>query len=181
MKNSHRPYKGIYPTLSPSTFVDPSSIIIGDVRLAEDSSIWPLVVARGDVNHIHIGLRSNIQDGSILHVSRPSKLHPNGFPLIIGDDVTVGHKAMLHGCTIGQRVLIGMGSIILDGAIIEDEVMIGAGSLVPPGKRLESGFLYMGSPIKKARPLTDNERAFLLASASNYVQLKNDYIMPATD
>ncbi|PSV29232.1 MULTISPECIES: gamma carbonic anhydrase family protein [unclassified Photobacterium] len=176
MTSSLRSYKNIHPTLENNVYVDPSCVLVGDIRCDDDSSIWPLVAARGDVNYITIGKRTNIQDGSVLHVSRVSDDHPDGFPLIIGDDVTVGHKAMLHGCQIGHRVLVGMGTIILDGAIIEDDVIIGAGSLVPPNKRLASGFLYVGSPAKQARPLTDKEKTFLSQSADNYVRLKNEYL-----
>ncbi len=164
------------PSLQKGVFVEESAVLYGDILLAEDVSIWPLVVARGDVNFIRIGARTNIQDGSILHVTRKHAAQPEGHPLLIGTDVTVGHKVMLHGCTIGNRVLVGMGSIILDGAVIADDVMIGAGSLVPPGKQLASGYLYVGSPAKQIRPLTEPERAFLIESANNYVQLKNHYL-----
>ncbi|EVU11275.1 putative ferripyochelin binding protein, partial [Vibrio parahaemolyticus V-223/04] len=116
------------------------------------------------MNHIHIGDRTNIQDGSVLHVTHKNSENPNGYPLIIGNDVTIGHKVMLHGCEIHDRVLVGMGAIVLDAVVIESEVMIGAGSLVPPGKRLESGYLYVGSPVKQARPLSETERAFLQKS-----------------
>jgi len=176
MPSSLRPYKGIYPTLANNVYVDNSSILVGDIRLGDDASIWPLVAARGDVNQIQIGSRTNVQDGAVLHVTRKTVDNPNGHPLIIGDDVTIGHKAMLHGCQVGNRVLVGMGAILLDDAIIEDDVIIGAGSLVPPSKRLKSGYLYIGSPVKQARPLTDKERAFLPASADNYVRLKNEYL-----
>lgn len=174
--NSTRSYKGIYPQIGARVYIDSSSVLVGDIQIGDDSSIWPLVAARGDVNHIRIGERSNIQDGSVLHVTHKNAANPDGYPLIIGNDVTVGHKVMLHGCTIKDRVLVGMGAIVLDGVIIEEEVMIGAGSLVPPGKVLESGYLYVGSPAKQARPLTDKERAFLQKSADNYVQNKNDYL-----
>lgn len=174
--SSIRSYKGIAPKLGEKVYVDASAVIVGDIELDDDASIWPLVAARGDVNHIRIGKRTNIQDGSVLHVTHKNTENPNGYPLLIGDDVTVGHKVMLHGCTIHDRVLVGMGSIVLDGAVIESDVMIGAGSLVPPGKQLESGFLYIGSPVKQARPLNEKERAFLLKSSSNYVQNKNDYL-----
>lgn len=174
--SSIRSYKGKAPQLGKQVYVDCSAVLVGDIALGDDASIWPLVAARGDVNHIHIGKRTNIQDGSVLHVTHKNAANPHGYPLLIGDDVTIGHKVMLHGCTIHDRVLVGMGSIILDGAVIESDVMIGAGSLVPPNKKLDSGFLYMGSPIKQARPLNDQERAFLLKSASNYVQNKNDYL-----
>jgi carbonic anhydrase/acetyltransferase-like protein (isoleucine patch superfamily) len=171
-----RAYKGVLPTLAEGVYVDESSVLVGDIVLANDVSIWPLVVARGDVSYIRIGARTNVQDGSVLHLSRPSNGKPEGSPLIIGEDVTVGHKVMLHGCTLGNRILIGMGAIVMDDVVVEDDVIIGAGSLVPPGKRLQSGYLYVGSPAKQARPLNDNEKAFLTESASNYVQLKNEYL-----
>lgn len=175
-----RRYKESYPQCGQRVMVDASSVVIGDVILADDVSIWPLVAIRGDVNQVRIGARTNIQDGSVLHVTHKSASNPQGFPLVIGDDVTVGHKAMLHACTIGNRVLVGMGSILLDGAIIEDDVMIGAGSLVPPGKRLESGYLYLGSPVKQVRPLSEQEKAGLLYSANNYVSWKDDYLAEAS-
>jgi carbonic anhydrase/acetyltransferase-like protein (isoleucine patch superfamily) len=156
--------------------VDDSSVVVGDVALQDDVSIWPLVAIRGDVNRVVIGKRSNIQDGSVLHVTHKSSYNPEGYPLIVGEDVTVGHKAMLHGCTIGNRVLVGMGSILLDGVVVEDDVMIGAGSLVPPGKRLVSGYLYLGSPVRQARPLSEDEIAGLLYSSANYVRWKDDYL-----
>ena len=172
-------YNGIRPTLGKGAFVEASAVLYGDIKLGEDASIWPLVAARGDVNAIRIGARSNIQDGSVLHVTRKSAALPDGLPLLIGDDVTVGHKAMLHACVIGNRVLIGMGAILLDGAEVGDDVIIGAGSLVPPGKKLEAGYLYIGSPVKQVRPLTPAERAFLPESAANYVRLKNEYLQQA--
>ncbi|MGY3568370.1 gamma carbonic anhydrase family protein [Vibrio paucivorans] len=174
--NSIRSYKGIAPQLGERVYIDESAVLVGDIKIGDDSSVWPLVAARGDVNHIHIGERSNIQDGSVLHVTHKNKENPAGYPLLIGDDVTIGHKVMLHGCIIKDRVLVGMGAIVLDGAVIEEEVMIGAGSLVPPNKVLESGYLYVGSPVKQARPLSEKERAFLQKSSDNYVQNKNDYI-----
>lgn len=174
--NTGRSYKGIKPTLGKNVYVDESSVIVGDIQIGDDSSIWPLVAARGDVNYIRIGTRTNIQDGCILHVTRTSSGNKNGFPLIIGDDVTLGHQVMLHGCRLGHRILVGMSAVIMDNAVVEDDVIIGAGSLVPPGKTLESGFLYVGSPVKKARALTKEELAFLPKSAKNYVELKNDYL-----
>lgn len=173
---SIRAYKGIQPTLASGCYIDESSVLVGDIECGADVSIWPLVAARGDVNHIKIGARSNVQDGSVLHVSRVSKENPKGHPLIIGEDVTVGHKCMLHGCELGNRILVGMGAIVMDGAIVEDDVFIGAGSLVPPNKRLQSGYLYVGSPVKQARLLKESERAFLKVSADNYVRLKNEYL-----
>ncbi|WP_143468228.1 gamma carbonic anhydrase family protein [Kosakonia pseudosacchari] len=171
-----RPYKDLRPQIGQRVMIDATSVVIGDVRIADDVGIWPLVVIRGDVNYVEIGARSNIQDGSVLHVTHKSSYNPEGDPLLIGEDVTVGHKVMLHGCVIGNRVLVGMGSILLDGAIVEDDVMIGAGSLVPQNKRLESGYLYLGSPIKQLRPLTEAELEGLKYSAQNYVQWKDEYL-----
>lgn len=171
-----RPYKNHFPQQGDRVMIDSSSVVVGEVQLADDVSIWPLVAIRGDVNKVVIGKRSNIQDGSVLHVTHKSTSNPEGYPLIVGEDVTVGHKAMLHGCTIGNRVLVGMGSILLDGVIVEDDVMIGAGSLVPPNKRLESGYLYLGSPVKQVRPLSEAEIAGLLYSSNNYVGWKNEYL-----
>lgn len=171
-----RPYKDFFPKQGDRVMIDSSSVVIGDVRMDDDVSIWPLVAIRGDVNYVSIGARTNIQDGSVLHVTHKSSYNPEGNPLIVGEEVTVGHKVMLHGCTIGNRVLVGMGSILLDGVVVEDEVMIGAGSLVPQNKRLESGFLYLGSPVKQIRPLTEAEKEGLKYSANNYVKWKNDYL-----
>ena len=171
-----RSYREITPKIGQSVYLDPFSSIIGDVHLADDVSIWPMSVLRGDVNSISVGKRSNIQDGSVLHVARKGEASVEGYSLDIGEDVTVGHKAMLHACKVGDRVLIGMGTIVLDNAVVESDVIIGAGSLVPPNKRLESGYLYMGSPAKQARPLTEKEFAFLKRSADHYVNLKNEYL-----
>lgn len=171
-----RPYRDLSPSLDESVYVDPMAVVIGDVKIGADSSIWPFATLRGDVNHIHVGARTSIQDGSVCHVSHKNATLPDGWPLIIGDDVTVGHKAVLHGCTIGNRVLVGIGAVILDGAVIQDDVVIGAGTLVPPGKVLESGYLYLGSPCKKARPLRQDELDRLPYSAQHYVRLKNDYL-----
>lgn len=173
---SIRPFRGNHPSLGSKVFIDASAVVIGDVALADDVSVWPGAVIRGDMHNIRIGARTSVQDGAILHITHASQFNPAGYPLTIGADVTIGHGACLHGCTIGDRVLIGIGSTILDGAVVQDEVIIGAGSLVPPGKVLESGFLYVGSPVKQARPLTEKERAFFPYSAQNYVNLKNDYL-----
>ncbi len=174
-----RAYKGISPTIGEQVYIDSSSVLVGDVSIAAHASIWPLVAARGDVNHIIIGERSNIQDGTVLHVTRKSEHKPDGYPLIIGDDVTVGHHCMLHGCSLGNRILVGMGAIIMDGVIVEDDVFIGGGTLVPPNKTLKSGYLYVGNPAKQVRPLKESELAFLKQSALNYVALKNDYLAEA--
>ena len=170
-----RAYLQHFPQLGERVYVDEAAVVIGKVVLADDVSIWPCAVLRGDVNHIHIGKRSNVQDGSVLHVTGGNSNQPAGSPLIIGEDVTIGHKVTLHGCTIGNRVLVGMGAIVLDDTIIEDEVIIGAGSLVPPRKRLSSGFLYMGSPAKAVRELTEQEKAFLTQSAQNYMTVAAHY------
>lgn len=175
-----RSFQNMFPKTGQRVMVDPSSVAIGDVQLADDVSIWPLVAIRGDVNFVKIGARTNIQDGSVLHVTHKSSYNPDGNPLIVGEDVTIGHKAMLHGCTIGNRVLIGMGSILLDGVVVEDDVMIGAGSLVPQNKRLESGFLYLGSPVQQIRPLKEAELEGLRYSANNYVRWKNEYLAQDT-
>lgn len=176
MAASLRSFNNTSPKQGDRVMVDATSVVVGDVVLEDDVSIWPLVAIRGDVNKVRIGARSNIQDGSVLHVTHKSPTNPEGYPLIVGEDVTVGHKAMLHGCRIGNRVLVGMGSVLLDGVIIEDDVMIGAGSLVPPGKRLEKGYLYLGSPVKQIRPLSEDEIKGLLYSANNYVKWKDSYL-----
>ncbi len=177
MNNSKfRPYQGIYPNLGSSVYVDSSAVLVGDISIADHVSIWPLVAARGDVNTISIGARTNIQDGTVLHVTRRSESNPEGNLLAIGEDVTIGHKCMLHGCVLGDRILVGMGAIIMDGAIVEDDVFIGAGTLVPPNKTLTSGYLYVGNPAKQVRKLKDSEVAFLKQSAINYINLKNDYL-----
>jgi carbonic anhydrase/acetyltransferase-like protein (isoleucine patch superfamily) len=169
-------FRGKTPQLGNRVWVDDSAVVIGDVVIGEDSSVWPLVAIRGDMHRIRIGARTSIQDNSCLHITHASTYKPEGHPLTIGDDVTVGHMAMLHGCTIGSKVLVGMGTTILDGAVIEDEVIIGAGSLVPPGKHLESGYLYMGSPVKQARPLTKEEIEYFQYAGLNYVKLKDEYL-----
>lgn len=171
-----RSYKEHSPSLGKRVFVDPAAVVIGDVVLGDDSSVWPCAVIRGDMHRIRIGSRTSVQDGSVLHITHAGKFTPEGWPLIIGDDVTIGHSVNLHGCKIGNRVLIGIGSTILDGAIVEDDVVIGAGTLVPPGKVLKSGFMYMGSPYKEIRPLKESEKAFFTYSSQNYVDLKESFL-----
>lgn len=170
-----RPFKQHQPVVAPSAYVDQAATVIGQVKLAEDVSIWPGVVIRGDVNHIHVGARSNIQDNSVVHVSRDSVYLPGGAPTIIGEDVTIGHMAMLHGCTIGNRCLIGMSTTILDRAVIEDDVFLAAGSLVPPNKVLEAGHVYRGNPAQKIRPLNEHDRQMMEYAAQNYVRLSDEY------
>lgn len=176
-----RTYRGNAPQLAERVFVDRSAVVIGDVELGDDSSVWPFALIRGDMHRIRIGARTSVQDGSVLHITHAGPFNPDGFPLLVGDDVTIGHKVTLHGCTLGNRILVGMGSIVMDGVVVEDEVVIGAGSLVPPGKRLESGYLYVGSPVKQARPLSDKEKAFFTYSAANYVKLKDLHIAEGYD
>lgn len=175
MMTNVRSHKGITPTFGERAWVDQTAVVIGDVVTGDDVSVWPLTVIRGDMHRIRIGHRCSIQDGSVLHITHASTYNPGGYPLTLGDDVTVGHKALLHGCTIGNRVLVGMGCVVMDGAVIEDEVILGAGSLVPPGKRLESGHLYVGSPARQVRALSDEERGFFTYTAANYVRLKDEY------
>jgi carbonic anhydrase/acetyltransferase-like protein (isoleucine patch superfamily) len=176
-----RPYKQHFPQLGEAVFIDPSAVVIGDVHIGKDSSVWPCAVVRGDMHRIRIGERTSVQDNAVLHITHASAFNPDGWPLIIGNDVTIGHGACLHGCTLGNRILVGIGATVLDGAIVEDDVIIGAGTLVPPGKTLPSGYLYVGSPCKQARPLTDKEKQFFTYSAQNYVKLKADYLAQAID
>jgi carbonic anhydrase/acetyltransferase-like protein (isoleucine patch superfamily) len=171
-----RNFESFTPTVAASAYVDSTALVIGQVRIGEDSSIWPLSVIRGDIHFIAIGERTNVQDGTVIHVTHDGPFNPGGFATTIGTDVTVGHKVMLHGCTIGDRVLIGMGSIIMDGVIVESDVVVGGGSLVPPGKRLESGYLYVGSPVKQIRKLKDTELQYFIYSAGKYVELKNRHM-----
>ena len=170
-----RSHDSFFPLLGKDVYVDPMAAVIGDVHLGDDTSVWPHTVIRGDMHRIRIGQRCSIQDGSVLHITHAGPFNPEGFPLTLGNDVTVGHRVVLHGCTVGSRVLIGIGAIVMDGALIEDDVMLGAGSLVPPGKTLHSGFLYIGSPARQARPLTEQEKAFLTYGAGNYVRLKEKH------
>ena len=168
---SIRSFEDTAPRIHPSAYIDPLALVVGDVEIAEDASLWPMVVARGDINAIRIGARTNIQDGSILHVTHAGPYSPEGIPLLIGEDVTVGHKACLHACRIEHHCLIGMGAIVLDGAVIEPYTLLAAGSLVPPRKVLESGYVWRGNPAQKSRPLSVREREYLDYSAQHYVRL----------
>ena len=168
------------PLIAESAYVDESAVVIGDVTIGEDASIWPMSVLRGDDQSIVIGARTNIQDGTVIHIASSNELLPGGIPTIIGDDVTVGHKAMLHACKVGNKCLIGMSATVLDGAEIGDGAIVGAGSLVPMGKKLEGGYLYIGSPVKRARELNDKEKYFLDYAARHYVELKNQHKMSKT-
>jgi carbonic anhydrase/acetyltransferase-like protein (isoleucine patch superfamily) len=172
---SSRQFGQLTPQIHSSAFVDETALVIGQAVLDEDCSIWPMAVVRADINAIAIGKRSNVQDGTIIHVTHAGKFNPEGYATVIGNDVTVGHRCILHGCTIGDRCLVGMGVCLMDGVTVESNVIIGAGSLVTPGKTLTSGYLWLGSPARRARPLTDQELEFLGYSANYYVQLKNQH------
>lgn len=171
-----RSYLQHSPIIGENTYVDENAVIIGQVTIGADSSVWPFATIRGDMHRIQIGDRTSIQDGSVLHITHAGEFNPTGFPLSIGSDVTIGHKVILHGCTIRDACLIGMGSIVMDGSVIESNVILGAGSLVPPGKKLDSGYLWVGSPCVKKRPLTSAEIDFIRYSAKTYVNLKNTYL-----
>lgn len=171
-----RSFENKRPQLGAGTWVDESAQVIGDVVLGADCSVWPCAVIRGDMHQIRIGDRVSVQDNAVLHITHDSSFNPGGFGLSVGDDVTLAHQVMLHGCTVGSRVMIGMQAIVMDGAVIEDEVILAAGSLVSPGKRLQSGFLYRGRPAEPVRALTEEEREFLSYVAGNYVKLKDRYI-----
>ncbi|MEO1766326.1 gamma carbonic anhydrase family protein [Thiobacter aerophilum] len=175
MASNILPHHGATPVIPASCYVHPSAQIIGEVTLGEHVSVWPGAVIRGDVNYIRIGEASNIQDLAVLHVSHRSDWDPQGAPLIIGARVTVGHGVILHGCTIGDECLIGMGSIVMDKAVIEPRVLLGAGSLVPEGKVLQSGHLYLGRPVKLLRPLTADELAYFDYSARHYMSLAQSF------
>ena len=176
LEGNMQSFQGHYPILATGVYVHSAATVIGHVNLGENVSVWPSAVIRGDINCIKIGAGSNIQDGAVLHVNHQSAYDPNGSPLMIGENVTIGHSVILHGCTIEDESLIGMGSIVMDKAVVQKHVLVAAGSLVPEGKILESGFLYMGSPVKKIRALTHAEMVFFLVSAKNYIKLKNQYL-----
>lgn len=170
-----RAFEGARPQLGERVYVAPEASVIGDVAIAADSSIWPMSVVRGDINRVVIGARTNIQDGCVLHVTHAGPHNPEGHALWVGDEVTVGHQVILHGCTIHDRCLIGMGSTVMDGAVVHPEVILGAGSLVTPGKELASGYLWLGRPARRIRALNPDEIRYLRYSADHYVELKDRY------
>ena len=177
-----RPYRDHLPTLGARAYVDPAATVIGDVVLGDDVSVWPQTVIRGDVNFIRIGARTNVQDGTVIHVSHDgphAKL--GGFATVIGEDVTIGHKAIVHACRIEDATLIGMGAVVLDGAVVMKHGFVGAGALVAPGKTVGEGELWLGNPAKQVRMLSDAEIEALYYSAQHYVRLKDEYLGAAAE
>jgi len=175
--NNIRPFLHTHPTLGARVYVDPAATVIGDVELGDDASIWPGTIVRGDVNHIRIGARTNIQDGSVIHVTHEGPFtRPGGWSCLIGADVTIGHGAIIHACTIGDTVLIGMGATVLDGVVVEQYGFVGAGAVVSPGKTVGSGELWLGNPARCVRRLSDKEIEQLSYSAQHYVRLKDQYL-----
>lgn len=174
-KNTYR-FQRERPRIGRRVFISELAFVAGAVELGDDVSVWPAAVVRGDVNRITVGARCNIQDGAVLHVTHEGPAAPEGIPLVLGDDVTVGHRAVLHACAVGDRCLIGMGAIIMDRAEIGEEVMVGAGSVVTPGTVLAPRSLWKGSPARLSRPLSDDEVAMLRHSAAHYVRLKDHYL-----
>ncbi|GAA3913972.1 gamma carbonic anhydrase family protein [Luteimonas lutimaris] len=175
--NSIRPYRNVFPSLGARVYIDPDASVIGDVALGDDVSVWPQTVIRGDVNHVRIGARTNVQDGTVIHVSHDGPhARLGGFATVIGADVTIGHKAMIHACRIEDAVLVGMGAIVLDGALVKRHAFIGAGALVPPGRTVGEGELWVGNPARKLRTLSDAEIEGLHYSAGHYVRLKDEYL-----
>src|SRR6056297_3396325 len=164
------------PVIGARVLIDPSAVVLGDVTLGDDVSVWPTAVVRGDMHGIRVGDRTSIQDGCVLHITHAGPFNPDGWPLDIGSEVTIGHNATLHGCRVGDRVLVGMGATVMDGAVVEDNVVIAAGALVTPGKRLAAGYLYAGSPARQMRALSEREMDFFSYSADNYVRLKDQHI-----
>jgi len=175
-----RRYLDHVPTLGERAYVDPAAVVIGDVVLGDDVSIWPGCVVRGDVNFIRIGARTNVQDGTVIHVSHDGPhARLGGFATVIGQDVTIGHKAIIHACRIGDAALIGMGAIVLDGAVVESRGFVGAGALVAPGKVVGTGELWLGNPARRVRVLNETEIEGLYYSAQHYVRLKDRYLQAA--
>jgi len=179
MPSSIRSYLGVTPTIGQRVFIDSTAVVIGNVTLGDDVSVWPTTVIRGDVNTIEVGARTSVQDGSVLHVTSPNPAYPEGIPLKIGSDVTVGHTVTLHACTIGNFCLIGMGSIVLDDVFIEDFVLVGAGSVVTPRSKLTTMGLYVGNPARRMRDLKASELETIKRSASHYVKVKDNYLRDA--
>ena len=174
--NPLRSFNGVLPILGERVYVDPAATVIGAVQLGDDASIWPGAVLRGDVHHIRIGARSNVQDGSIVHVTHDGPYSPGGFPTLIGTGVTIGHAAVIHACTIEDYCLIGMHASVLDGAVVRKYGFVGAGSLIPPGKVVGERELWLGNPARFVRLLSDRQIEQLHYSAEHYVRLKDEYL-----
>jgi carbonic anhydrase/acetyltransferase-like protein (isoleucine patch superfamily) len=168
---SIRAFAGQRPRIAADAWVDESAVVIGDVEIGARSSVWPMTVIRGDIHQVRIGNDTNIQDGSILHVSHDSRFVPGGHPLVLHDHVTVGHQVVLHGCEIHHHCLIGIGARVLDGVCIEPFTLVGAGALVPPGKVLQGGYLWVGAPVRRVRVITDQEQEYLVYTAEHYTRL----------
>jgi carbonic anhydrase/acetyltransferase-like protein (isoleucine patch superfamily) len=171
-----RSFQGSTPVIGERVLIDPSAVVLGDVVLGDDVSVWPHASIRGDMHRIRLGARTSVQDGCVLHITHAGPYNPDGWPLEIGCDVTIGHGAILHGCKVGDQVLVGMGAIVMDGVVVENEVVIAAGALVTPGKRLRSGYLYGGSPAREMRGLSEKEINYFCYSADNYVKLKDQHL-----
>lgn len=175
-----RPFLDKHPSLGQRVYIDPACTVIGEVKLGDDVSVWPGTVIRGDVNHIRIGARTNVQDGTVIHVSHDSPYNKGGYPTLVGEGVTIGHGCIIHACSIGDYCLIGMGACILDGAVIEANAFIAAGAVIGPGKRVRSGELWAGNPARLMRQLSEKDIEGLRYSADHYVRLKDQYLASAT-
>lgn len=171
-----RPYLDTFPKLGERAYIDPAATVIGDVVIGDDASIWPCAVVRGDVHHIRIGARTNVQDGAIVHVTHAGPYTGEGFPCLIGDDVTIGHGAVIHACTIEDACLIGMHATVLDGALVKKHGFVAAGAVIAPGKVVGEGELWMGNPARCVRRLDAAQIEQLHYSAAHYVKLKDRYL-----
>lgn len=163
------PFNGKYPVIHESAFVAPGTIIVGDVEIGPEASIWYNCVIRADCNHVRIGARTNVQDGSVIHCDSPKPGRPDGFPTLIGEDVLIGHMVMIHGCTLQDRAFVGMGSIVMDGCVIEGDAMLAAGAMLTQGKHIPSGQMWQGRPARYARDLGAEEIAGMRAGTEGYV------------
>ena len=163
------PFRGVFPTIDPSAYIAPGVVVIGDVHIGAETNVWPGCVIRGDVNFIRIGARTNIQDGTIIHVTRKTG------PTFIGSGITIGHKALLHACRLEDGSFVGMGATVIDGAVVESGAFVAAGAVVTPNKRVPTGQMWAGNPAKYFRELKPEELAYIPESASHYVELAKEY------